>query len=163
MLEKHRRQDDERTTALDSDSWNATFAIGIAWLLYDGFVSSVLLSQNGETLVIVGDAYHYIFDAPNAIAKTLSSNFRQFVAAEFGIFDVDLSQKITASYKLSIRPERTEEARKSAMLAGFTENLEGILVFEGALNGTRYSANHVMVSALGREYVFVVTESCRSA
>ncbi len=127
-----------------------------AYETYKESVSSVLVSQDGRNLVIVGKEHHYLFDAPPVIVRTLSSDYQKFVTARFGTFSVDSSQSIVGTYSLQIAPEATGEATASARRAGFVEDAQGRLSIDGILSGIRYSAGNVRIPAsahpLMREY-----------
>lgn len=113
-------------------------------------ISSVLVSQDGKTLVILGSDYHYIFEAPPAIVRTLTRDYQRYVEAGFGTFSVDESQRITGPYALHIRDDAPDSAKSSAKRAGFSEDALGTLRSDGVLTGTRYSAGNVRPEATAR-------------
>ena len=119
-------------------------------------VSSVLITKDGKTLVVVGKDHHYIFDAPPAIVRTLTSDYQKYVVASFGEFSVDGSQKIEGRYALQIGDGAPDEAKMSAWQSGFYRDPQGRVRADGVLAGKRYSAGDVKVEtstrALNREY-----------
>ena len=136
---------------------------------YQERVSSVLISQDGKTLAVIGKDHHYLFEAPPVITRTLSSDYQKFTTAAFGTFSVavvwDGSEAIMGVYSLHIDSSATEEARTSAKSAGFAEDTEGRLTAEGALYGVRYSAGNVNLDSsahrLMREYYVDVSAPSR--
>lgn len=119
-------------------------------------VSSVLVSKDGKTLVVVGKNHHYIFDAPPAIVRTLTSDYQKYVSAAFGEFLVNDSQRIEGRYALHIRDDAPDQAKMSAWTSGFFRDPQGRVRAEGILSGKRYSAGNVKVEAnaraLNKEY-----------
>lgn len=119
-------------------------------------VSSVLISKDGKTLVIVGSNYHYIFEAPPTIVRTLTSDYQRYVGASLGTFTVDGAQRLTGTFVLHLRDDAPDGAKTSAKNAGFVEDASGYLRSDGVLSGTRYDAGNVNIGAdaraLNREY-----------
>jgi len=132
---------------------------------YKERVSSVLISQDGKTLAVIGKDHHYLFEAPPIITSTLTSDYQKFTTATFGTFSVavvwDGSEAIMGSYSLQIDPSATAEVRKSAKGVGFAEDAEGGLKVQGVLHGIRYGAGNVSIESrahrLTREYYVEVS------
>ena len=132
---------------------------------YKERVSSVLISQDGKTLAVIGKDHHYLFEAPPVITRTLTSDYQKFTTAAFGTFSVavvwDGSEAIMGAYSLQIDSGATAEARNSAKGAGFAEDDEGGLKVQGVLHGIRYSAGNVSIESsahrLTREYYIEVS------
>jgi hypothetical protein len=137
---------------------------------YKERVSSVLISQDGKTLAVIGKDHHYLFEAPPVIARTLTSDYQKFTSAEFGTFSVavvwDGSEAIMGVYSLRIDSSATEQAKTSAKSLGFAEDAEGRLSIKGVLYGIRYGAGNVQIESrahpLTREY-FVEVSAPRPA
>lgn len=124
--------------------------------VYRERVASVLISKDGKKLVVVGKDHHYIFDAPPAIVRTVTSDFQKFVTASFGEFAVDGEQTIQGRYALQIRGDAPEEAKMRAWHSGFYKDPQGRVRTDGALIGKRYRAGNASIEAnarpLNREY-----------
>ncbi len=61
---------------------------------YQETVSSVLVSADGKTLAVIGNNYHYLFTAPDAIKAILSPELGELVDARLFSFQVDENQHI---------------------------------------------------------------------
>jgi len=111
-------------------------------------ISSVLISQDGKKLVVIGKRYHYIFDAPRAIVQTLRASFHPFVSGAFGKFYVDSGGQTSGRYRLVLSSSALEKDRADALAAGY-KAMEGSshLSFDGELRGVRYSAGDVRLPA----------------
>jgi hypothetical protein len=72
------------------------------WTTYEEAVSSILISQDEQTLVVVTPNYHYILGASPGIVKTLKSSFKKYVSAYFSDFKVDLSGSIEGKVQLNV-------------------------------------------------------------
>ncbi len=72
------------------------------WARYEEAVSSILISQDEQTLVVVTPNYHYIFGAPPGIVKTIKSSFKKYVSAHFSDFKVGLSGSIEGKVHLYV-------------------------------------------------------------
>jgi len=123
---------------------------------YHEKVDSFLITEDGSTLVVLGEKYHYIFEASPNLKKVLLGSFRPMVVAHFPDFYVTTDNKITGNYTLYLDKDAPEEQRKSAIEAGFIDNNKSDLSFfahiselslSGHLEGTRYSAEGFPVIA----------------
>jgi len=113
---------------------------------YTETVSSVLISADGKTLAVLGQDFHYLFEAPDIVKTTLQSDLRNVVEASFNAFLVDASQHITGNYSLRIDKSASPEQREKALSAGFKALPSGELSATGILSGTRYKANGVQAT-----------------
>jgi hypothetical protein len=89
---------------------------------YTETVSSVLVSADGKTLAVLGQDFHYLFDAPEIVKAVLQSELRNVVEASFNSFLVDASQHINGNYKLRIAKNASPEQQEKALSAGFKAN-----------------------------------------
>lgn len=130
--------------------------------VYAETVSSILVSGNGKALVVVGEKYHYIFDAPESVKATLQSDFRKIVEVGFDRFVVDTSQRITGTYRLRIDKNAPGEQKEKALAAGFKALPTGELVASGSVTGQRYAANGIQPTdasqKLQKEYQVSIAE-----
>lgn len=114
---------------------------------YTEDVSSVLISQDGKTLVVIGKQHHYVFEAPRAIVQTLQSSFHSSVAGAFGKFFVDSDGQTIGRYRLILGKSAVDQDQADALAAGYEPAEDGQLAFNGELRGVRYSAGDVRLPA----------------
>lgn len=107
---------------------------------YNEEISSVLLSRDSKKLVVVGDSYHYIFDAPDIIALTLVSPFRKAVSAEFHGFTLDGSETIEGDCVLKVQEALSSREKQEVLAAGYQPRPDGVYVYRARLKGKRYLA-----------------------
>lgn len=105
---------------------------------YTEQVSTLLLSANGEQLVVLGKQYHYIFKAPPELVHLASSPLKTHVTALIDPFEVKLDGTITGTYTLvfnnGIPPVSDGEIRA----LGFTRHDDGGWLLSSTLSGRRY-------------------------
>lgn len=126
---------------------------------YTEYVSSILVSQDGEKFVVIGRDYHYIFEAPKAIINTINSPFHELVRSDLSSFYIDNKGVILGEFKLTLPSEITNKQIKEAQLLGYKlfskGNTTEYRVF-GELQGVRYRAGDVKIpnndQLLNREY-----------
>ena len=85
--------------------------------LYTEKVSSILISTDNKSIVVIGQAHHYIFSAPSGLIKMLQSPIRQHLSADFGAFEVDEDENITGILTLRA-PQLDPRARGEAIALG---------------------------------------------
>ncbi|WP_156811389.1 hypothetical protein [Cupriavidus sp. USMAHM13] len=110
---------------------------------YRETISQILVSRDGKAIVILGDKYHYIFDADSDLLAAISSDLHPRLKARFGRFDVDTEGKIRGSLYLGLDDAVSDEARSQAAALGFKAGGQGdkpSLTRAYHLSGTRYSA-----------------------
>lgn len=103
---------------------------------YDEKFNSVLVSQDGTQLLLLGRQYHYIFAAPPDLLATLRKPQPQEVAAEFAEFEVADDNRVEAVYRLQAAPELDKKQRKA-----LKKQMDGQLDHEFDLKGMRFDAN----------------------
>ncbi|MET3106434.1 hypothetical protein AAKU67_000917 [Oxalobacteraceae bacterium GrIS 2.11] len=105
---------------------------------YTENVSSILISQDKQKLVFIGKTYHYIFDAPPELVRTLEMPFHSKVSGELSNFHVDAQAGVTGLYSLRIEGTLNERDRLDATSAGYRPDPNGQLALSGKIGGTRY-------------------------
>lgn len=110
---------------------------------YTETISSILISQDNKKIVVIGMSYHYVFDAPDVLIRTLTSSFHKSVKGDLSGFTIDSSNAITGDYLLKIEKEASEQEKLEAIAVGFVKSGED-LIFNGKLNGFRYSAGGII-------------------
>jgi len=109
------------------------------WRSYSERITSVLISADEKKLVVFTSDYHYLFEAPPAIVRTLKGAFHPYVTATFGGFRVlaDGSMQGSGALQLWKAPaDRVDEA----VAAGFTRTGSGRAELLVNLQGHRYKA-----------------------
>jgi len=109
---------------------------------YSEDVSSVLISRDGKTLVVLGTNYHYIFDAPPVLVRTLRSPFHEAVRATLGRFEIESGGTTTGKLDLWVPSAASAADREAARAAGYTKTDAGRLEFKTELTGKRYFAGN---------------------
>ena len=127
---------------------------------YKVHVSSILISQDNKNIVVVDKEYHYIFDAPDVLTRTLTSPYHKFVKGSLGSFHVDGSGAITGSYLLSIGKDAPEKVKADGIAVGFVYAGEN-LIYGGKLSGYRYSSGGIQAKVdsqrLNKTYIVDIT------
>ncbi|WP_295371930.1 hypothetical protein [uncultured Pseudacidovorax sp.] len=127
------------------------------WEQIQGFFAT----QDGSSLVILGNSYHYVFAAPPALRATLDPALHGAARnADFSEFEVDGGNTVTGKIDLQLKPDLDPAQRRMAESAGFTLTDSGWQTTV-AMKGTRYSADQFKSPAsqkFRREYVVHITE-----
>ncbi len=112
-------------------------------------VSSFLISQEGNKLIVIGKAHHYIFDTNNLLKFILQWSEKKQVKASFANFTIKTDQSLSGTYHLRIRLENLNPDIKALLIAkGFTQHpVLKILEYQGKLQGKRYLAGKVKIPA----------------
>ncbi|MCA6218810.1 hypothetical protein KGA65_19885 [Ideonella sp. B7] len=130
------------------------FALGAASLLgacasqpepltvttYHETLTSLLLSQDRQHLVVIGEHYHYIFDAPTPLVDALASPLHAQMEGELGRFTVAADGRTQGDYALILPTGLNEAERAQAVALGFQADLAsaGGLRMTGRIAGQRY-------------------------
>jgi hypothetical protein len=108
---------------------------------YTEQVSSVLISEDDETLVVMTKDFHYIFPAPSPLPLALQGRLHAYSRAEFSSFHVRKCGETYGIVSLTLR-NAPEDVLSEAVSQGFTRTEEGATLFKW-LEGKRYSAADV--------------------
>lgn len=130
--------------------------------VYREKVSSVLVSEDNQKLVIFTKDFHYIFDLPAELATVLKGSLHRHVKANIFQFQLDANGHITGNYRLLLSETASEEEKQTAYAIGFSRKNAQM---DGTLSGMRYDANGVQPPAtlqLNQEYEVAIREE-RSA
>jgi hypothetical protein len=109
---------------------------------YTEEVTSVLFSEYGGKLVFIGDSYHYVFDAPVELSRTLHSSFRKSLFAKFKEFRVDKNAHIIGDVTITLDESALQEDKKEAIGLGYDEGSVSPTL-ELSLEGKRYKSGGV--------------------
>jgi len=128
---------------------------------YTESVSSVLISKDQQKIVFIGKTYHYVFDAPADLMKTLELPFPSKISGTLSHFYVDRADMVSGLYDLKIDNTISEPERSEAISAGFKVDESGQLILDGKMRGTRFHSNdsekNTVAHRLNRNYDTVVT------
>jgi len=107
---------------------------------YTETISSVLASQNDKHLVVVGKNHHYVFEAPELLARALRSPVHAQLTALFTPFHVDAKGDITGDVTLRLPADATPEAKRAATEIGLVRQADDSLASTVRLAGHRYTS-----------------------
>lgn len=101
-------------------------------------VSAVTLTRDRQIIVVLGQDNDYVFNAPPALGRVLSSPLKGAVQAELYGFHVQPGERITGGYALQLDPAAPPELQAQAVQIGFVAADSGRLVLRGDLIGNRH-------------------------
>ena len=110
---------------------------------YTENVSSILISQDKKKVAVIGKDYHYLFNTPDVVVRTLGSSFYKEVDGGFEGFYVKSTGKVHGNYTLTVNARATELEKNEARAAGYEDRDNGTLQYRGTLVGDRYSSGGV--------------------
>jgi len=129
---------------------------------YRETVSSVLISNDGKTLVILGEKNHYIFENQTDLINILRAPFHPFVTALLSDFHVTNDEVISGNYYLTINNKASEQVKADAIAAGFKRTKLDQISLSGKMQGKRYSAKKFTTNkthqTLNKQYVVNISE-----
>ncbi|MBV8123276.1 MAG: hypothetical protein JOY60_01465 [Burkholderiaceae bacterium] len=105
---------------------------------YTETISSLLISNDFKSVVIIGEHYHYIFTAPLHLVEALSSPLHAELSGSFSTFRVEKNGHISGQFDLNLNPALTPEQQAQATQLGFAPDADGKLKLHGELSGKRY-------------------------
>jgi len=110
---------------------------------YKENIGSFLISEDGMTLAIIGEKYHYIINLDKDLTNILTSTKRKFIRPSLYSFKVDKDNNVYGGYTLYFSSNDDEKWLKNN---GFKNNVNRNYkkyryTFSGTVNGKRYSTN----------------------
>lgn len=118
---------------------------------YAETVSAFLITLDGKKLVVLGDSYHYVFDAPRSLIQTLQAPFHPLVSANVSRFIVT-NNEVSGPYELVLDPKAGDEHKAAAGRIGFKPDTDGSMILRDTLSGTRYSAEGFSTAAVKNKF-----------
>jgi hypothetical protein len=118
---------------------------------YTETVSAFLITSDGKNLVVLGDNYHYIFNAPLNLIQTLQASFHPLISANLSGFTVK-DNEVSGQYELTLDPKATDEHKAAARKIGYELYPDGSMVLRDTLSGTRYSAKDFNAAAIKNKF-----------
>ncbi|RDI18603.1 hypothetical protein DFR41_11451 [Pseudacidovorax intermedius] len=132
------------------------------WEQINGFFAN----QDGSSLVILGQSYHYVFAAPPALRAMLAPALHGAARdAEFEEFEVEGGSTVTGKINLELKPDLDPAQQRLVESSGFVLTGGGWKATV-AMKGTRYSTDQFKGPAsqkFRREYIVSVTERSSAA
>jgi hypothetical protein len=107
---------------------------------YPEQVSSVLISQDKQKIVFIGQNAHYVFEAPRPLVTALEQPLHSKLSGTLADFHVDAKNVVTGSFSLALALDASEQDRSAAAAIGFRLSDSGQWVLPGTLSGTRYQS-----------------------
>jgi len=131
-------------------------------------ISSFLITQNGQSLIVIGKQHHYIFTANDTLKFVLGWAEKKRVKANFNHFVIRSDQTVYGSYSLTVNMNDLNAAAKNVLLKHEFEQdkKQNTLRYNGSVNGVRYLAGNVTIPAtlkLNQKYTLEMTEHYPSA
>lgn len=108
-------------------------------------INSFLITPDKATLVVAGEAHHFIFPLKEPLKSVLQWNGRAKLNPTFGKFTVDGGQSVSGSYTLQADLGKiTVDEQQFLIQQGFTQQ-GNALSYHASIQGTRYLAGNVRV------------------
>src|SRR5690606_19135578 len=86
--------------------------------VYKENFSSIYVTEDKKTLVVVGDRFHYIFDADPIIVSTLYSSYHPYTSATFSDFQVNEKNEVFGFFGIYLDAHAGDEALRQARKDG---------------------------------------------
>lgn len=131
---------------------------------YQELVDAVLISRDGDKMVVMADSYHYVFDTPQMLSKTFNADFYSQVRAEFTDFEVSGWGDLSGSFLLVLPQDASTAAQAEAAVLGYERAGDGRMSYRDQVRGKRYAANGIKPEGelyahqLNTRYTIYVTE-----
>ena len=115
---------------------------------YTEEVTSILMSEDGENIVFIGNDYHYVFDAPVELSNSLRSSFRKSLFAKFKEFRVDTHNQVVGKVTIVLDESASQDDKNEAIKIGYEERPISPTL-ELSILGKRYSSGNVTIDRSG--------------
>jgi hypothetical protein len=108
---------------------------------YDEQFSSLMVASDRSKVVVLGQQYHYVFDMPSMLDKSLSAGFRkQLSGAVISGFTIGKGGKTLGYFRLQLSKAATEADINEARALGYQTAKSGSIYSTLFVSGTRYKA-----------------------
>lgn len=128
-------------------------------------VSSVLISGDGQQLVVLTEARHFVFRAPAGLVAALRSRFHPDLTGDFGVVSIEPDASVSVRVILRM-PAGSSDDWRAAKAMGFDTKFGDPSTWEldvGLMRGMVYKANGARLPAealkLNRTYQVRVSET----
>lgn len=113
---------------------------------YSETVSQILATEDGKKIVVIGQGYHYILDAPPRLIALLDSPLHSKVEARMDGFDVNPDSDLKGDITLFLKDSATEDDVRLAQAFEFSKRGKAMYL-PVKLSGKRYSAENFSMPA----------------
>lgn len=101
--------------------------------------SSLKMSADYSTFVVLGEHYHYVFDAPKILASSLRSDFRQHLTAGFfRPFNVGAGGETSGYVRFQLTDDAKPRDKAQAYALGYQTTKDGLIYYTVFMTGRRY-------------------------
>jgi len=134
--------------------------------IYTEFVQTIAISSDQRKIAVIGEEFHYIFDAPPNLINLINSEYKEYLGASFQSFVVDSNNKIKGDYVVSVRSRdklTNQDINKFNLKLSCKSGRSHCL--EGTLEGIRYKAAKLNIDdrynfqSLNNNYRVKITKS----
>lgn len=129
---------------------------------YSENVVGVFISSDKNTVVVIGEKYHYIFSAPPQLLAALGPSLHPAIAfAGFNSFKVDRQNKIEGTLILQTSENLSVDQISLAREAGFNPGQGKRWYAQLSMHGTRYTGKEINsqnIQQLNKKYSLTITE-----
>lgn len=126
---------------------------------YKENISSILITEDNSTLVVIGKKYHYVLKNVNKIATIIKSDLHEKCKLQFVDANIDMDNQISGWLKVIMQNPSKNEISEAIKYGFVKDNSNMALEFK--LNGTRYLAGAVAPAKkylLNEQYSISVSE-----
>jgi hypothetical protein len=123
---------------------------------YQEEIAAFLLTEDGKTLVVIGEKYHYIFEIDDTLKKILLSDQRKLIKPEFKQFEVDRDNEVSGRILLKYSSKNLDDYFMITKL-GFSSDWHGRnYFFTKQLKGKRYTTNKEINTAFNFNHPYSI-------
>ncbi|MCV2351017.1 hypothetical protein [Paucibacter sp. Y2R2-4] len=117
--------------------------------IYTEQVASLLISQDRKQLVVLGEQYHYVFEAPADLVRLLESPLKARLSAAIGPFHIALNGSTQGGYQVFLPADLNEDEAELAQSLGFmkTTSEHSGWALARPLQGKRYVVGNTFRAA----------------
>ena len=109
---------------------------------YDETFTSLMVASDRSKVVVLGKHYHYIFDMPEILDKSMRAGFRKNLSGYvIRDFYVSGGGKTWGHFRLQLNKNATEDDIKEAHALGYATTKDGLIYYTIEVSGKRYAAN----------------------
>jgi hypothetical protein len=109
-------------------------------------VSAVLITSDGQKLIVTAPRFHYIFDAPAPLVMALRAPYRKSLSGSLLTLKVESSGACHVYYTVALDAAASPAEQSAAQADGFSASgggSGGAREIRGLMRGRRYAANGV--------------------
>ncbi|MEJ6007323.1 hypothetical protein WG899_17370 [Paucibacter sp. AS339] len=114
---------------------------------YTEQVSSLLISQDQTQIVVLGERYHYLFQATTDLVRLNDFPLKPRISAKITPFHVALDGQTRGSYSLQLPADLNPDEAQQAQAFGFKPQADGSWTLDNQLSGKRYVVGNTFRAA----------------